>query len=228
MVRFHDLYNHSSLGLTRAYFAGAGGSNRRNARNSIADLATLYKSQLSALWEGVEGAQKFVPYVPGRHIITEAASFIELHAATYKPKQPVHLFLLNDAMLVSVKKRRGPGIGGAVRLVAERCFNLSEIVVVDLKDGGGEFSFSLCIVALILTLVLYIDLQNAVKIKRGKETIIFRTDKPEDKKMLLLAFKKVAEELMNKKRKEMLSEAEARKADVRVLVLFQSIGIRAN
>ncbi|GAA5898494.1 exocyst subunit EXO84 [Sporobolomyces salmoneus] len=172
-----------------------GGSNRRNARNSIADLATLYKSQLSALWEGVEGAQKFLPYVPGRHIITEASTFIELHAATYKPKQAVHLFLLNDAMLVSVKKRRGPGIGGAVRLVAERCFNLSEIVVVDLKDGG--------------------DLQNAVKIKRGKETIIFRTDKAEDKKMLLLAFKKVAEELMNKKRKEMLSEAEARKGDPR-------------
>ncbi|GAA5961012.1 hypothetical protein JCM3765_006502 [Sporobolomyces pararoseus] len=169
------------------------GANRRNARNSIADLATLYKSQLSALWEGVEGAQKLLPYVPGRHIITEASTFIELHAATYKPKQPVHLFLLNDAMLVSVKKRRGPGVGGAVRLIAERCFNLSEIVVVDLKDGG--------------------DLQNAVKIKRGKETIIFRTDKAEDKKMLLLAFKKVAEELMNKKRKEMLSEAEARKGD---------------
>jgi hypothetical protein len=120
-----------------------GGSTRRNARNSIADLATLYKSQLSALWEGVEGAQKFLPYVPGRHIITEASTFIELHAATYKAKQPVHLFLLNDAMLVSVKKRRGPGVGGgAVRLVAERCFNLSEIVVVDLKDGGGEIQLN--------------------------------------------------------------------------------------
>ncbi|GAA5855919.1 hypothetical protein JCM8547_000416 [Rhodosporidiobolus lusitaniae] len=174
---------------------GAGGPNRRTQRNSLADLATLYKSQLSALWEGVEGSQKFLPYIPGRHIITEAASFVELNSATYKPKQPVHLFLLNDAMLVSVKKRRGPGIGGQVRLVAERYFNLSEIVVVDLKDGG--------------------DLQNAVKIKRGKETIIFRTDKPEDKKMLLLAFKKVAEELMNKKRKEMLNEAEARKGDLR-------------
>ncbi|GAA5851476.1 hypothetical protein JCM9279_001081 [Rhodotorula babjevae] len=172
-----------------------GGLNRRTQRNSIADLATLYKSQLSALWEGVEGSQKFLPYVPGRHIITEASTFVELHAATYKPKQPVHLFLLNDAMLVSVKKRRGPGIGGSVRLVAERCFNLSDIVVVDLKDAG--------------------DLQNAVKIKRGKETIIYRTDKPEDKKMLLLAFKKVAEELMNKRRKEMLSEAEARKGDPR-------------
>ena len=33
-----------------------------------------------------------------------------------------------------------------------------------------------------------------------------------------MAFKKVAEELMNKKRKEMLSEAEARKGDVRCLV----------
>ncbi|KPV76479.1 uncharacterized protein RHOBADRAFT_25548 [Rhodotorula graminis WP1] len=174
---------------------GAGGLNRRAQRNSIADLATLYKSQLSALWEGVEGSQKFLPYVAGRHIITEASTFVELHAATYKPKQPVHLFLLNDAMLVSVKKRRGPGIGGSVRLVAERCFNLSDIVVVDLKDAG--------------------DLQNAVKIKRGKETIIYRTDKPEDKKMLLLAFKKVAEELMNKRRKEMLSEAEARKGDPR-------------
>lgn len=60
-----------------------------------------------------------------------------------------------------------------------------------------------------------LDLNNAVKIKRGKETIIFRTDKAEDKRVLLLAFKKVAEELMNKKRKEMLSEAEGRKGDVR-------------
>lgn len=58
------------------------------------------------------------------------------------------------------------------------------------------------------------DLTNAVKIKRGKETIIFRTDRAEDKKALLTAFKNVAEELMNKKRKEMLSEAEARKGDV--------------
>ncbi|KAI5481542.1 hypothetical protein MNV49_002768, partial [Pseudohyphozyma bogoriensis] len=172
---------------------GSQGPNRRTQRNSLADLATLYKSQLSALWEGVEGSQKLLPYVPGRHLIAESASFIELNSATYKPKQNVHLFLLNDAMLVSVKKRRGTGMGGKVRLVAERCFNLSEIVVVDLKDGG--------------------DLTNAVKIKRGKETIIFRTDKSEDKKVLLMAFKKVAEELMNKKRKEMLSEAEARKGD---------------
>ncbi|BGP54222.1 hypothetical protein JCM8202_001355 [Rhodotorula sphaerocarpa] len=171
-----------------------GAANTPTRRNSIADLATLHKSQLSALWENVEGAQKLVTYVPGRHIITEAASFVELHPTTYKPKQSVHLFLLNDAMLVCQKKNRGAGgVGGPSRLVAERCFTLSEIVVVDLKDTG--------------------DLQNAIKIKRGKETVIYRTDKPENKKMLLLAFKKVAEELINRKRKEMLNEAEARKGD---------------
>jgi hypothetical protein len=58
------------------------------------------------------------------------------------------------------------------------------------------------------------DLSNAIKIKRGKETIIFRTERPEDKKSLLSAFKKVAEELQNKRRKDALSEAEARRGDV--------------
>lgn len=173
--------------------SGPPGSNaaaRRQHRNSLADLATLYRSQLSALWEGVEGSQKFLPFVPGRHLIAESASFTELNAATYKPTQPVHVFLLNDAMLISVKKRRGDG---QMKLVAERCLNLSEIIVVDLKDAA--------------------ELVNAIKIKRGKETLIFRTDKAEDKKQLLAAFKKVAEDMMNKKRKEMLSEAEARKGD---------------
>jgi hypothetical protein len=134
------LHFSETAGLTTP--AGSSGSpaNRRTQRNSIADLATLYKSQLSALWDGVEGSQKLLPYIAGRHLIAESASFLELNATTYKPKQPVHLFLLNDAMLVSVKKRRGTGLGGKVRLVAERCFNLSEIVVVDLKDGGGSSS----------------------------------------------------------------------------------------
>lgn len=166
--------------------------------------------------------------MPGRHIITEAASFVELHTATYKPKQAVHLFLLNDAMLVCLKKHRGASAGGASRLVAERCFTLSEIVVVDLKDAGGEpFTFVSRRHGRPNTNSRIADLQNAIKVKRGKETIIYRTDKPENKKMLLLAFKKVAEELINKKRKEMLSEAEARKGDVRNL-LVECTGAQRN
>ena len=110
------------------------------------------------------------------------------------------------------------GEGGKTRLVAERCFNLSEIVVVDLKDGGGELSqYSFASELLTDSLATLTDLSNAIKIKRGKETIIFRTERPDDKKAMLLAFKKVAEELSNKRRKDMLTEAEARKGDVRSL-----------
>lgn len=134
-----ELFLQLFLSLFANPFLSSGGTpNRRTQRNSIADLASLYKSQLSALWEGVEGSQKLLPYLNGRHLIAESSTFIELNSATYKPKQGVHLFLLNDTMLIAVKKRRGAGLGGKVKLVAERCFILSDIVVVDLKDGGGE------------------------------------------------------------------------------------------
>ena len=184
---------------------------RRAQRNSVADLAALHRTQLESLWENVEGAQRFLPPVPGRHLIAESASFVELNAATYTPRQGVHLFLLNDALLVAVKKRSQvatpggsstPGGGGKTRLVADRCHALSEIVVVDLKDGG--------------------ELTNAIKVKRGKSTAIFRSERPEDKRALLSAFKKVAEELMAKRRKQSIWEAETRK-DVRPSTLLSAL-----
>lgn len=42
-------------------------------------------------------------------------------------------------------------MASAVRLVAERCFSLNEIVVVDMKDAGGESVF-LCSLGFLLIL----------------------------------------------------------------------------
>ncbi|UZJ52850.1 hypothetical protein CBS101457_002170 [Exobasidium rhododendri] len=167
------------------------GRSNRNNRNSMIDLQQIYRAQIMSLWEGIEGSQKFLPYIPGRHLIAEASSFTELNAATYKPKQSVALFLLDDLLLVAVRKKRQ--MSARVRLVAERCFSLSEIVVVDLKDGG--------------------DLTNAIKIKRAKESFVYRTERSEDKRALLNAFRRVAEELANKRRKESMVEAETRKRE---------------
>ncbi|MCO5589739.1 hypothetical protein L7F22_043707 [Adiantum nelumboides] len=167
------------------------GRSLRGNRNSMVDLQQIYKAQIMSLWEGIEGSQKFLPLVPGRHLIAEASSFTELNAATYKPKQSVALFLLDDLLLIAVRKKRQ--MSARVRLVAERCFSLAEIVVIDLKDGG--------------------ELTNAIKIKRGKESFVYRTDRGEDKRALLNAFRRVAEELANKRRKDSLAEAEARKRD---------------
>jgi hypothetical protein len=124
--------------------------------------------------------------------MAESAAFTELNAATYKARGPVHLFLLNDSMLVAVQRRRQ--MGSKVKLVADKCFTLNEIVVVDLKDGG--------------------ELVNAIKIKKSKEIFIFCAERAEDKKALLAAFKKVAEEMISKKRKQSIWEAETRR-DVR-------------
>ena len=168
----------------------------RNRRNSIADLQALYKTQLEALWESVEGAQRFLPATAGRHVLGRHSNWIELNNATYRPRQGVILILLNDAFLVAVEKRRQ--MGRAVRIVADKCFHLNEIAVTDLRDAG--------------------ELTNAIRIKRDREVYIFRTEKAEDKKSLLLAFKKILEETTSRKRKESVWEAETRR-DVRPFLL---------
>jgi hypothetical protein len=190
-----ELDESGATGLGSLTDSALRGRSLRGNRNSMIDLHQIYKAQITSLWEGIEGAQKFLPMVPGRHLIAEASSFTELNSATYKPKQSVALFLLNDLLLAAVRKKRQ--MSARVRLVAERCFSLAEIVVIDLKDGG--------------------DLTNAIKIKRGKESFVYRTERSEDKRALLNAFRRVAEELANKRRKESLAEAEARKIDARHL-----------
>lgn len=122
---------------------------RRTQRNSIADLQQMYKTQLTNLWSTVEGSQKYLPVVPGRHLVFETHNFVELNAATYKAKQSVSLFLLNDLLLIAGRRRTktAPGIMGGNerdkerergRMVAERCWVLADLVVVDVKDSGGE------------------------------------------------------------------------------------------
>jgi hypothetical protein len=129
---------------------------RKTVRNSVLDLENLYKTQIQSLWTQISGSQKFLTYVPGRHLICEASNFVELNSATYKAKQTVELFLLNDLLLVAVRKRKRNETAGAAvkgkgggevgkedekqrgRLVAERCWNLNEVVVVDVKDSGGK------------------------------------------------------------------------------------------
>lgn len=120
---------------------------RRTQRNSVFDLQNLYRNQLTQLWSIVEGSQKYLPVVPGRHLVFELHNVVELNPATYKPKQNVSIFLLNDVLLIAGKRRNkgssSPGVGSEKdrdrgRMVAERCWNLIELGIVDVKDGGGK------------------------------------------------------------------------------------------
>lgn len=118
-------------------------------RNSVLDLQQVYKAQLTTLWSTVEGSQKYLPIAPGRHLVFETHSFVELNAATYKAKQSVSLFLLSDLLLIAGRRRTKtavtPQLSGEDkgrergRMVAERCWVLADLVVIDVKDSGGAF-----------------------------------------------------------------------------------------
>jgi hypothetical protein len=110
----------------------------------------MYKAQLTNLWSTVEGSQKYIPLAPGRHLVFETHNFVELNAATYKAKQSVSMFLLNDLLLIAGRRRMKSvtaAAGGGNergkerergRMVAERCWVLADLVVVDVKDSGGK------------------------------------------------------------------------------------------
>ncbi|WVQ74291.1 hypothetical protein IAR50_003888 [Cryptococcus sp. DSM 104548] len=174
---------------------------KRTQRNSVLDLQNLYRTQLTQLWSIVEGSQKYLPVVPGRHLVFESHNVIELNAATYKPKQSCSMFLLSDVLLIAGKRRMKGGGGSEVgtqdkekergRLVAERCWNLSELVIVDVKDGG--------------------ELVNVIKVQRGKEYCVYKTNKSDEKRAILSAFKQISRELNEKKRKDNEKEQERRK-----------------
>ena len=177
------------------------GMSKRDKRSSVADRSALWNSQMQALYKSVEGSQKFLPNAAGRHVAQNAGPWIELDNATYKSRRAMQIFLLNDHLLIASRRVRrtdrpnADARGPASKLVADRCWSLLDIEVVDMS-GTGESSGGRN------------KLADAIMIRGGgQDSFIYRTEKPEDpeKKMLLLNVRKAVEEL----RKGLQSEMEA-------------------
>lgn len=193
-----DESGRSLLGNTATAALASSSSSRRN---SILSLQQVYRAQLTSLWEGISNSQKFIPYKPGRHLVAEASDFVELNAATYRPTKNVALFLLDDLLLVA--SRRKGKMSTKVQLEAERCFALGDIVVVDLKDSSGGSSTTIASSpGAKSTHDTSTAILNSIKIKKGKETFVYRAERPESKKALLAAFRRVAEDLVSKRKKQ--------------------------
>jgi hypothetical protein len=114
-------------------------------RSSVADLRILYFNQMQALHASIEGAAKFVPTTPGRHVVGEMEGVFSLNAATYRVVGKVKFVVLDDAVLVARRRRRNPGGAGdgstanEGKLVAERCWPLNDMLVLDTKDSPSAF-----------------------------------------------------------------------------------------
>ncbi|KAK0643675.1 Cullin repeat-like-containing domain protein [Cercophora newfieldiana] len=179
------------------------GLSKRDKRSSVADRTALWSSQMQALYKNVEGSQKFLPNAQGRHVVQNAGQWIELDNATYKSRRSMQVFLLNDHLLVASRKKRkneGPNTpdsrGPVTKLVADRCWHLLDVEVVDMA-GTGESSSGRN------------KLADAIMVRGGglNESFIYRTEKPDDpeKSALILNIRKTVEEL----RRNLQSEREA-------------------
>ena len=100
-------------------------------------MRILYANQMQTLHAQIEGSSKFVPTTPGRHVITEIDSIYALNSATYKVDHSCRFVLLDDAVLVA-KKRRRRNNAEREKLIAERCWPLNEMLVLDTKDSAGK------------------------------------------------------------------------------------------
>lgn len=115
--------------------------NRQNNRNSLLMLENMWSQELTKLFKSVEGAQKFLPLIPGRHVLFESGGWYQLHAATWKPLQPIHIVLLNDHLLIATKKKSRNEtltVQSGPSLVADKCWPLAEIQLEDLSTSSQE------------------------------------------------------------------------------------------
>ena len=162
----------------------------------------MWSTQLQALWKMIEGSQKFVAAISGRHVVLEMDGWVELDSATWKIRKPAHLVLLNDHLLVATRKRRRMDASGSsqgqkapTKLVAERCWPLAEIDLIDLTSGAKEVKgpFS-----------NHTQITGAVSIRHGDQAFTYRSERPEthDKDEFVIAFKRAAEELRRTQRAE--------------------------
>ena len=175
---------------------GARSRARKQAnRSSVANLEAMWNTQLHALWKNVEGSQKFLPAIPGRHVVLEQSTWLELDAATWKAKRYAHIFLLNDHLMVATKRKRrvdpnavangDTGQNTTSRTVADKCWALQEIDIVDLASGGSSGVSDRG------------GMSNAISIRYGHESFTYRSDKSSntEKTTLLQAFRRTSDEL---------------------------------
>lgn len=187
--------------------------NKRRNRSSVANLEALWSSHLQTLWKRVEGSQKFLPAIPGRHVLHESGRWVELNTATWKPRRRVHLILLNDHLLFASEKKRLDPNGMSpnpqnrrqstyqpptqTHLVAERCWPLQDVQISDISTRAGD-SFA--------RPSEKSHISNAVNVRVGSESWTFATtsaaDSTAETSALLVAFRKAVEDL----RKTMAAE----------------------
>lgn len=210
MQTLQGLMNELSIILEQASAASGitrdDSARKRANRSSVANLEAMWSTQLQSLWKLIEGSQKFVAAIPGRHVILEQQGWTELDAATWKPKRPAHLVLLNDNLLIALRKRKRmnpslveKGKKAPTKIVADKCLSLQDIDLIDLETSTspGQSGYR-----------QPNQVAGAITIRHGQETFTYRADNPKDpqKKELVVGFRLAVEGLRRSERSEIIHQ----------------------
>ncbi|KAK5117268.1 hypothetical protein LTR62_005885 [Meristemomyces frigidus] len=182
---------------SRLSMLGSVADRKRANRSSVANLEVMWSTHLQTLWKRVEGSQKYLPALPGRHIIMESQRWLELNSATWRPRRRVALVLLNDHMLVASEKKRQPDNQPGNRssvinpgnnqtmLTTERCWALQDVSLVDISSTHHTGHSSTR---------EHKNLENAINVRAGTESFTYSTSDPAEKAGILVAFRKAQED----------------------------------
>ncbi|SGZ55318.1 CIC11C00000005675 [Sungouiella intermedia] len=158
---------------------------KKRDRLSVMVLQKMWVLELQLLYKHVDGAQKFVQPIPGRHIVGESGRWHEINIGTWKPTKPIHLFLLNDAVLVATRKLAQDG--NSKRLQAVYCWpllqvNISEIQPPAQANKGRD------------------DKMYVINVRSNSMSYVYQTDRYDHFMRVMNAYTKGKTEIMQKER----------------------------
>lgn len=165
---------------------------KRKDRSSVMVLGKMWVSELQSLCKHVDGASKYVQPLPGRHVLTESGRWYEVNVGTWKPTKPIHLFMLNDLVLIATKKNsmaQDSRDKKTARLQAIHCWPLHDVKLSEVrmpsnsnktdKDGNK----------------LYV-----INIKSKSLSYVYQTDRYDHFLKVTEAYNKGRNELLNKEK----------------------------
>ncbi|KAI9327477.1 hypothetical protein BDR26DRAFT_842971 [Obelidium mucronatum] len=159
-------------------------SKKSNLANPLSstELQEQQRIAMENLYESIDGLKKVLPISKTRHIIRDGTEtrISEINPANYKQKQQVFVHVLNDTLLVVIKKKNI--LNGKTKMVIEKCFRLIEMAIIDMKDST--------------------DITNAFKIMSHPDVYMYRTETWEEKRSLLAVIKRVSDDIIGQKKKD--------------------------
>lgn len=116
-------------------------------RQSVMLLQNKWTNAMKKLYSNIDRAHDLLPSVSTRHIIIESRRWGELNSITCKPVRPVHIVVLNDAILIASRVRdsskylnendntamsnglNSPKKSKTVRTIATHCWMIDKVTI---------------------------------------------------------------------------------------------------